>query len=645
MFKPARSLASLLLLFALSISYGQNRAADTLMVMLRDPKIHDTIKLYNIATAIDQRGQFDQKTKHLNSLMGQLALQHYKKNNTAQLHKVYTKYVAAYYNNLGNDYGKKGDVAKTLANLDKSISLFKSVQSYDEMYYAVIGKAVMLSRIYEYEKAISSLFAALRYFESDKNANADAISYVQSTLASIYSDQGRHDQSIAFNQKVIQYHRNLKSLTAEQEFQISTAYANCGSSYLALKKYPEALDNFNRALLLLQKLGDQTNISVVLTKIARVQMEESKLDAAESTLNQALKSGISDMALANANVKFGELYYRKKDYAKADSYLTKGLSLSQQTENLGLQEQASGLLLKVSEQRNDFKKAFEMQRFHDRLTDSSKTETARNILAQQQLKYDFEKKELNYQLATASKNNLLLGLSGVLVVLVLGGYFYFRNNKQRQAISALEKNQMRQKLLLSQMNPHFIFNSLQNIRSLIRGKQDEAAMDYLGKFSKLTRQVLENSDEDYISLSDEVAMIGNYLTLQQLSGNAFDFKVTVDDTLNPELIFLPPMLTQPFIENAIKHGLSSKEAGGRINVRFYFEANKLFFEVTDNGNGFQPHKKQTGHKSMSMGITRERLAYYAKNRDIAIKADNLKDQDQNTIGAKVSFEIPYIYEN
>lgn len=645
MFKPTKTLAWVILLFALSVSYGQNRASDTLMQMLRNPKIHDTIKLYNIATAIDQRGQYDQGTKQLNSLMGQLALQHYKKNNTAQLHKVYTKYVAAYYNNLGNDYGKKGDIAKTLSYLDKSISLFKSVQSYDEMYYAVIGKAIILNRIYEYEKAISSLFSALRYFEKDKTGNADAISYVQSTLASIYSDQGRHDQSIAFNQKVIQYHRNLKSLTAEQEFQISTAYANCGSSYLALKKYPEALDNFNRALLLLQKLGDQTNISVVLTKIARVQMEESKLDAAESTLNKALKSDISDMALANANVKFGELYYRKKEYAKADSYLTKGLSLSKATENLGLQEQASGLLLKVSEQRNDFKKAFEMQRFHDRLTDSSKTETARNILAQQQLKYDFEKKELNYQLATASKNNLLLALSGVLVVLVLGGYFYFRNNKQRQAISALEKSQMRQKLLLSQMNPHFIFNSLQNIRSLIRGKQDEAAMDYLGKFSKLTRQVLENSDEDYISLSDEVAMISNYLSLQQLSGQAFDFKVTVDDALNPESILLPPMLTQPFVENAIKHGLSSKEAGGRINVRFYFEANKLFFEVTDNGNGFQTHKKQNGHKSMSMGIARERLAHYAKNRDIAIKADNLKDQDQNTIGAKVSFEIPYLCEN
>lgn len=645
MFKPTKTLAWVILLFALSVSYGQNQASDTLMEMLRDPKIHDTIKLYNIATAIDQRGQFDQRTKQLNSLMGQLALKCFKEDHPVGLHKRYTQYLGAYYNNLGNDYGKKGDIAKTIANFDKSISLFKSVQSYDEMYYAIIGKAVVLSRIYEYEKAISSLFAALRYFEKDKTGNADAISYVQSTLASIYSDQGSHDQSIAFNQKVIQYYRSLETLTGEQEYQIISAYSNCGSSYLALRKFPQALDQFNRALQLLKKTGGQTTTSVVLTKIARVKMEESKLDEAQAILNKALKSGISDMALANVNVKFGELYYRKKDYDKADLYLTKGLWLSKETDNLGLQEQASGLLLKVSEQRNDFKKAFEMQRFHDRLTDSSKTETARNILAQQQLKYDFEKKELNYQLATASKNNLLLALSGVLIVLVLGGYFYFRNNKQRQAISALEKNQIRQKLLLSQMNPHFIFNSLQNIRSLIRGKQDEAAMDYLGKFSKLTRQVLENSDEDYISLSDEVAMISNYLSLQQFSGQAFDFQVTVDDALNPESILLPPMLTQPFIENAIKHGLDSRVAGGKIDVRFYAEANKLFFEVIDNGNGFLPHKKQNGHKSMSMGITRERLAHYAKNRDIAIQTENLKDQDQNTIGAVVRFEIPYLYEN
>lgn len=645
MFKTSKSAVLIVLLFALSISYGQNRVADTIMAMLQNPKIHDTVKLYRIATAIDQRGQFDQGTKQLNSLMGQLAYKNFKERNPPLLHKRYTQYLGAYYNNLGNDFGKKGDVAKTLSNLDRSIALFKSVQSYDEMYYAVIGRAVMLSRIYEYKKAISSLFGALRYFEKDKTGNADAISYVQSTLASIYSDQGRHDQSIAFNQKVIQYYRNLKSLTGEQEYQISAAFVNCGSSYLALKKYPQAIDNFNRALALFQKAGDQSNISVVQTKIARVMIEESKLDQAESILKEAFKQGISDMAMANVHVKFGELYYRKKEYAKADLYLTKGLALSKATENLGLQEQASGLLLMVSEQRNDFRKALEMQRFHDRLADSSKTETARNILAQQQLQYDFEKKELNYQLASASKNNQLLALLGVLVVLVLGGYFYFRNSRQRQAISVLEKNQIRQKLLLSQMNPHFIFNSLQNIRSLIRGKQDEAAMDYLGKFSKLTRQVLENSDEDYISLSDEVSLINNYLALQQLSGHAFVFTVSVDDALEPESILLPPMLTQPFIENAITHGVSSRAEGGRIEVRFYSHENKLFFEVTDNGNGFDANKKQPRHRSMSMGITRERLAHYAKNRDIAINADNLKDQDQNTVGAKVGFEIPYIYEN
>lgn len=170
-------------------------------------------------------------------------------------------------------------------------------------------------------------------------------------------------------------------------------------------------------------------------------------------------------------------------------------------------------------------------------------------------------------------------------------------------------------------------------------------MDYLGKFSKLTRQVLENSDEDYISLSDEVSLINNYLALQQLSGHAFVFTVSVDDALEPESILLPPMLTQPFIENAIKHGVNSRAEGGRIDVRFYSHENKLFFEVTDNGNGFEANKKQHRHKSMSMGITRERLAHYAKNRDIAIKVDNLKDQGQNTIGAKVGFEIPYIYEN
>jgi sensor histidine kinase YesM len=196
------------------------------------------------------------------------------------------------------------------------------------------------------------------------------------------------------------------------------------------------------------------------------------------------------------------------------------------------------------------------------------------------------------------------------------------------------------------MNPHFIFNSIDNIQSLIYNKQDQEAVSYLTKFSKLTRQILENSNENYIPLSEELMMIDNYLVIQQLLyNNTFDFSITVEDEIDAETILLPPMLTQPFIENAIKHGIQNKMVGGSIDILFSLKDSKLYFEVKDNGSGFKNVPKAENHKSLAMIITKERLNIYTKKSDFTVLTENVLDQHEKVIGAKVIFEIPYIYEN
>jgi LytS/YehU family sensor histidine kinase len=234
----------------------------------------------------------------------------------------------------------------------------------------------------------------------------------------------------------------------------------------------------------------------------------------------------------------------------------------------------------------------------------------------------------------------------VLLLLLIGAYFLYRNYKHKQAISIFEKNELNQKLLLTQMNPHFIFNSIDNIQSLIYNKQEKDAVNYLTKFSKLTRQILENSNESYVSFSEELAMIDNYLVIQQLLyNNKFNFSIDVDEAIDPESIVVPPMLTQPFIENAIKHGLKNKTDNGFITIRFYWQEKQLIFEVCDNGIGFNNDEKTTGNKSLAMKITKERLANISKKSDFEIHTQNLFDADKQVVGAKVYFDIPYLYEN
>ena len=141
-------------------------------------------------------------------------------------------------------------------------------------------------------------------------------------------------------------------------------------------------------------------------------------------------------------------------------------------------------------------------------------------------------------------------------------------------------------------------------------------------------------------------MIENYLSIQQLLyNNKFSFTIQVPETIDTDSFFLPPMLTQPFVENAIKHGLSNITENGKIAVLFYIKNEKLFFEVTDNGKGFSNSTKTNNHKSMAMAITKERLINYTQNKSFVVHTETLKSMDGNILGAKVLFEIPYLYEN
>ncbi|WP_171817618.1 tetratricopeptide repeat protein [Chryseobacterium sp. StRB126] len=599
---------------------------------------------------IDQIPSNSPASDVLTGMMGEIASKNLKKANSKDLQIKYTQYLAIYYGNLSSMYEAKRDVVKTLEYADKSIALFKSTGDYYEMNYNLVNKGIFYSHINEYEKAISCLFTALKYFEKNKKENQEGISYVNSVIGSVYIDQGEYLKAIEFLKKTINYFEKKKNLTGNDKYTLSMVYSNCGSSYLLLKKYPEAVSYFNKALALCKELGDYATTSVILNKLAQVKMEEKEFEESDSLLRKALETDDGELSKANTYINLGDLYYRKKEFMKSESFLEEGFSISKKINNLQLQEKSSNLLFKVYKENNNFKKALEVYEFQNKLQDSSNVEASKNALAQQQIKYDFQKKQLNLELnaekKTAAKNNWLIALSGVLLSVVLGGYFYYRNNKQKQKITILEKDRIKQKLLLSQMNPHFIFNSIDNIQSLIINGKENVAISYLNSFSKLTRQILENSNENYISLQEEIDMVENYLSIQQLLYNdRFNYSINIVNVSDTESYFIPPMLTQPFIENAIKHGIRNKDEKGMIEIAFSFSQEKLFFEIIDNGLGFNDEKKQTGHKSMAMKITKERLLNYTQNKDFEVQSENKTDTEGNIQGAKIIFEIPYIHEN
>lgn len=642
-FYSLKTLFAFLSFFCIASSNAQYNV-DSLKSIVANPKFHDTTKLASIALIIENLYENDESVKYTN-LMGRIAQKNlYKKNLNDELHKKYTMYLAAYYNNVSIQLEESGNL-KSLAYLQKSLDLYQSVKADDEYYSSLVSKGLLLSRRKNYKEAINSYYVALKYFERNKAENADGISYVYSNLGVLYGEQYQYNDAIKFLKKAI-YYNNIKTpRTVEDEIQKCGMYYNIGAAYMTLKNYDQAVKNLSAALALAEKHNEDSYVSYTLCKLGELDLLKNNLDQAEKKLLKAKGLADNELSMSFAIVRLGELYYRKKNYQKATEYLNEGLAMAKRIRNSDLQQESYKLLYEIGKATGNYKKSLEMIELYHKIEDSIKVENNRSSLQSQNLRYHYEKKELNLKLESERKNNLLIGLSALFALLLTIGYFFYKNNRQKQAIAQFEKNELNQKLLLSQMNPHFIFNSIDNIQGLIYNKQEKEAVNYLTRFSKLTRQILENSNEKYISLDEELIMMDNYMAIQQLLyNNKFDFHIDVDEAIDTEAILLPPMLTQPFIENAIKHGFRNTEEKGKINISFRFSDNKLFFEITDNGIGFTQNET-VNRKSLAMKITKERLINISRKNDFEVHAENRFDDKKNVIGAKVSFEIPYIYEN
>ena len=223
--------------------------------------------------------------------------------------------------------------------------------------------------------------------------------------------------------------------------------------------------------------------------------------------------------------------------------------------------------------------------------------------------------------------------------------------KQREK-KMLEQNRfliLEQKLLRSQMNPHFIFNSLSSIQSFIFENNPVVAGSYLSRFANLIRSILYNSREEYISLEKEIQTLRNYLDLQQLRfNNNFDYELYTDPDIELETIKIPPMLAQPFIENAIEHGLKDLDRRGQLKVSFTFHDGFIRIMIEDNGIGIEEAMRlksetQKEHKSLATIITKERIEILnkgRKNRKYSMLIADQSTTENTKVGTRIELLIP-----
>ncbi len=207
--------------------------------------------------------------------------------------------------------------------------------------------------------------------------------------------------------------------------------------------------------------------------------------------------------------------------------------------------------------------------------------------------------------------------------------------------------------LRAQMNPHFIFNSLNSINRFILQNDKHQASEYLTKFSRLVRLILQNSQASFITLESELEALKLYLELEVLRfDNQFGYTIEIDEDIETTIIKVPPLIIQPYAENAIWHGLMHKKAKGHLMIEMHEgEGDRLICKITDNGVGRQraaalKSLSASTHKSMGMRITAERIALMQEDSklDTIIKINDLVMPDGSAGGTEVIITIPVHYD-
>lgn len=246
---------------------------------------------------------------------------------------------------------------------------------------------------------------------------------------------------------------------------------------------------------------------------------------------------------------------------------------------------------------------------------------------------------------------------GVFVLIGLAFYLIRISNIKREAALKTEFNKqlanMELSTLRAQMNPHFLFNSLNSIRNKIISNKTAEADKYLVKFSRLVRQVLHNSTQKLINLKDEIDTLGLYVDLESSRfDHRFEYDLSVSEGLNLQDFKIPPLILQPYVENAIWHGLMQKEEAGRVSIAVSIENDSLHIVIEDDGVGRAKarelqSKTAANRQSMGMGITGNRLEIIENLYQLKCTAEitDLKNQNGEALGTRITLTLPLIYES
>lgn len=584
---------------------------------------------------------------------------------------------------LAISFEGKGELAEAISHYEKFLSKTKG-RIEDE-----IDIRKRMVRIYQLQNQGSKAQEQLRLISNLEKTRGNQQGYIDNL-----NDWGTYNINQKDTTSAINYYQDAIDLSEEQGYQQQTqqSYENLSNVYrgrrdvkneistrsAANKSYKktknrrgEVSNNLEIGKLYLQQgeaekaipyLQATIDLNEELGTLEDSEVErvaEKKADRKLSGLDSVNTSKTNRKTLVNlpfvappkrANIAIDDKKVRPDSIPPIASFLNTTAKESQTQ----LQQEAYENLAKAYEQKGELLAALDNYKRAATFADSLaklRDKALREALSMTGKLADRDEEILRMQQKQAlqdadlqQQRNIIALLLAGFVALLVAGFFILRNYRAKRRANKL----LALRSLRSQMNPHFIFNSLNSINSFISKNDERSANRYLSSFSRLMRTVMEHSSHDFVPLSAELQVLELYLSLEHFRfADKFAYSFEVDPNIQADQIEVPPMLIQPYIENAIWHGLRYKETPGLLRVAFRQEGDKLIGIVEDNGIGRKRSaelktRNQRSHQSTGLKNTAQRVelinSLYGKGVSVSI-AD--LDEEQEDCGTRVEIVIPY----
>lgn len=548
----------------------------------------------------------------------------------------------------------------------KAILVLENLKDKEQLNQTrvLLGDAYLINN--QTDKALKTYEQCLSYFER-KDDPSEALA-LENKIADIYTKTGQKKQASSLYKKVAKDAESKGNKKIEIE-----AQTKLGDIYIEEDRSQEALDAYNKAEVLANETKDNNALINTLNQKSKVYRSNKQYNTELELRNNIIDletQNNNPSAVAQQNIEIANIYMAQNAASKAIPLLERTISLSDEAGDLEQKGKALQTLSKVYSSQKDFSQAFEVYKkyvetidaqYKSKEEDLRATADAASTISRKLQRLDLIEKELTLsektldilkqeqqvnqkELKSRKIFNISIGIA--FLVLTVASFLFYRSSRQKRQANQL----LALKSLRSQMNPHFIYNALNSVNNYISKNDEKSANKYLADFSKLMRSVMENSKHDFVSLQSEIDIITLYLKLEQSRfSDKFDYDFKVSPAIETESYLVPPMLIQPFIENAVWHGLRYRNDKGFLNITIEKVDHSLKVIIEDNGIG---RKKSEEIKTKNQ---KEHVSTGLRNIENRIKIINELYQDKigitiedldktNETGTRATILIPLKHE-